>query len=251
MIGSCEHANKCFRRIRSGNEIVIDYILKMVGSRMSAYQPVASPVINHVVDDFDTGFGLRVTALIIHPQAMMNGEVCRVFEQCAEHLRINTFANQTVLNCNIIAFLDMQIIPAPPLYRYMVENNIVSIVGSKRTGTASHIHTPTQLDIPDNNIIASGHGNTVAIHHNTTLWCCLSGNCNKRRNHQTAFDAYNTTQIKYHCAMRLTNRIAQRTRSAIVQGSNMIYLSTTSTYSIFAKTISSRKSQLPGKQESG
>jgi len=49
MISFSKLTDKCVTGVWSGNEIIVDDVLIMVGSGMTTHQTVASPIVNHVI----------------------------------------------------------------------------------------------------------------------------------------------------------------------------------------------------------
>ena len=75
------------RTVWTGNEVVIHQVLIVVGSRVTAYHTTGI-VIDDVVVVLDVALHLRVAALVVSPEAVVNGPVACPVGNGTEALRL-------------------------------------------------------------------------------------------------------------------------------------------------------------------
>src|SRR6185369_453412 len=91
MIRSGKFADEMRGGIGTCNKIVAYHILEVVGGGVAAYEAHHAPVVYHVVDVFNSCFCFGVAALVVDPEAMMDGYISRPFKERTEALRVYRF----------------------------------------------------------------------------------------------------------------------------------------------------------------
>ena len=76
------------RTVGTGNEVVVHHVLIVVGSRVSADDAHAI-VIHHIIIILQVALHLRVAALVVGPQAVVDGPVACAVGDGAEALRLD------------------------------------------------------------------------------------------------------------------------------------------------------------------
>src|ERR1700678_4241091 len=98
---------------------------------VSAHVTGDSPVINHVVDVLHRSLGFGIAALVIDPKVMREGDIVAL-AKAAESLGINPFADQAILERDILGFGEPDAIPSAPFDGNMIDYDVLAIADSER-----------------------------------------------------------------------------------------------------------------------
>src|ERR1043166_3886485 len=94
----------------------------MLRARMATHQTGDSPIINDVVDVLDRALRFRISAVIVNPKIVAERHIVNGIHESAESLRIYRFANNAVLDCDVVAALsEAETIPTSPLDRDVID----------------------------------------------------------------------------------------------------------------------------------
>ena len=232
------------RSVRTGNEVIVHQVLIVVGSRMSAHHAIRV-VIYHIVVILDIALHLRVAALVVLPQTVVNSPVAGSIGNGPEALRFYTFGDYAVLPRDVVGIGNVYIVPRSPRHTAMVHDDIVAFVKRKRTLLGIDTRTATHTEVADNDIRALRSYHTSAIDSDTLARSCLPGNGDiAGYGNVLARDVDDAADIKNDEAVGLAHRFGQRTGTGRIQVGHMNHLSATSARGISPKSFGSWKCQL-------
>ena len=108
----------------------------------------------------------------------------------------------------------------------MVKNHVLTISNTCRILTRATFMTHTKTHVAHDDIVCTREGNAIAIDGDSFTWCRLSRNIQIILEYQTVFDIDDTSYIEDDETVRLTDCIAQRAGTRVVQVGDMINCST-------------------------
>ena len=127
----------------------------------------------------------------------------------------------------------------------MVKNHVLTISNTCRILTRATFMTHTKTHVAHDDIVCTREGNAIAIDGDSFTWCRLSRNIQIILEYQTVFDIDDTSYIEDDETVRLTDCIAQRAGTRVVQVGDMINCSTlTRSCCKTSPALSIRKGQL-------
>ena len=134
---------------------------------MPADVAVGAPVVDHVVDVLHGALGLGIAALVVDPQIVRKGDVVALAE-AAEALRIDPFADQAVLQRDVVGAGQSDAVPAAPLDRDVVEDHVAALAQSDRAFLVLlEREALPQADVPDDDVVRLGARDGVVLQADT------------------------------------------------------------------------------------
>ena len=85
-------------------------------------------VVDNVVVVLQVALHLGVSALVVCPQAVVNGPVASTVSDRAKSLGFNTFGNNAMLPRDIVGINDVHVVPRSPRDTAMVHNDVFAVV---------------------------------------------------------------------------------------------------------------------------
>ena len=244
VVGLCPVVKVFGRTVRPGNEVVVHHVLIVVGSRVSADDAHAI-VIDHIIIILQIALHLRVAALVVGPEAVVDGPVACAVGDRAKALWLNAFRVDAILPGHVVGILDVDIVPRTPRHRAVVHDEVLALVQRQRTLAAVHTLAATHTDVAHDDILRLRGDDTATIDGDALAWCRLSGNGDVAGNGDAlARDVDDTTHIEHHKAVRLAHGIGQRACARRVQVRHMHHLTATAARCVGAISLGTRKGQL-------
>lgn len=148
--------------VGSGDEIVVDEVLVVVGTRVTAYHAVAT-VVDDGIDHLRIAFHFWVSAVVVNPQTVADGPVAGAVGDGSEAPRVDALRDDAVLPSDIVSVFDVNIIPPSPRDGAMVENHVFGIVHGECLCVFSHVDGSSHTDIPEDDVLTVAYEHSVAI----------------------------------------------------------------------------------------
>ena len=92
---------------------------------MPAAQTGLAPVIHDIVDVLNRALDLGIAAFVAHPKVVAQRHIGHRIDQRTEALRMHPLGHEAILHGDVVALHgDAQVVPAPPLDRAMVDDDV-------------------------------------------------------------------------------------------------------------------------------
>src|SRR5437764_11442831 len=155
----------------------------MVRAGMTADEAGDAPVVHHIVDVLNGAFSLGISALIVQPEIVAEGNICDRIHKRAKALRVYRLANDAVLECEVMAARSHpEAVPPAPFNRDMVEDHICAAGDVDRAFAPVSPDALAKAQETDNHVARTAERNRLAIKGNAVAWRRLAGNCDVIRN---------------------------------------------------------------------
>lgn len=244
MVGGSVLAGEAVIGRRAFDEIISDDVELMIGGGMSANQTADAPIADDVVDVLNRAFGLGIAALIVDPKIVRVSDVGRGIGERTEALRVNAFADDAVLESDVVAALrDAETIPASPFDAAMVKNHVAA--AGKIDGTFSFVafNAFAETQITNDDVARTAEGNGTSVKNNAVAGRRLAENGDVAADGNVRGKFDDAANVEDDEAFAFVDGIAERAGTGIVQVRDVINFTVTSAGGQGAKTFRAGKSQ--------
>src|SRR4051812_14709445 len=148
----------------------------MIRRRVSASQAGDAPVVDDVVDVLNRSLGLWVAALVVDPQVAGDGDIGDGIDEGAEALRVDRFADDAVLYGHVVrALRDAHAIPAAPLDRAVVEDDVARAGHVDRAFTLVAVDAFSHTQVTNDDVVGSTERKRAVVQANALARRGLAG----------------------------------------------------------------------------
>lgn len=229
---------------RARDEVVVHHVLVVVGRRVASHDADAI-VVHHVVIVLQVALHLRVSALVVGPQAVRYGPVARSVGNGPKPLRLYSLTDDAVLVSYVVRVLDVNVVPPSPRNGAVVEYYVVAVVHGQRAFVFRHAYAAPHPDVPHYHVRAVRHYHASAVDGYPLSRRGLPGYGQVAGNGQVLpCDVYHSADIEHNRAVGLAHGVGQRARPRCVEVGHVYHCSSSSACGIGPESFGAGECQL-------